>query len=142
MAPIHILLIEDSEGDIVLITEALEESNLTHTVDVARDGLEGIKFLKKEPPYHDKKMPDLILMDLNMPKLNGHDVLDIIKTDDGLKHIPVIMLTTSSATADILKSYKKYSNCYIIKPSQFQDFEKVVTAIEHFWLSVAEIPST
>jgi len=140
MTPIHILHVEDSEGDILLINDAIAERGIAHTLDVVRNGYEGIRFLKKVEEYKDKLRPDLILLDINMPLMNGHELLDFIKSDDNLKDLPVIMLTTSNSRSDILKSYQKYSNSYIIKPDNAEDFNKIVTGIESFWLSVAQLP--
>ncbi len=140
MQPIHILLIEDSLGDVMLIKEAIEDGNIAHTLDIVNDGWEGVQFLERKGIYKDKKLPDLILLDINMPKLNGHDVLDRIKNNDEIKHIPVIMLTTSSAEKDILKAYQKHSNCYIVKPIEYNDFEHIIKSIETFWTSIAKLP--
>lgn len=141
MSPIHILHVEDSEGDILLIREAFNESGISIKLNVATNGYEAMKFLNKEDGHKDAAMPDLILMDINMPIMNGYELLDFIKAHDKLKHIPVIMLTTSAAKKDILKSYQKYASSYIIKPNSSNDFEKVVRDIENFWMNVAELPS-
>ncbi|WP_226389224.1 response regulator [Penaeicola halotolerans] len=141
MKPIHILLVEDNEGDLLLTTEALNEGKITNQISIVRDGSEALRFLKKEAEYNDASLPDLILLDVNLPKLNGHEVLKAIKTDDKLKTIPVIMLTTSSSESDIIKSYENYANCYISKPIEVQDFMDVVTSIENFWVSLVKLPS-
>lgn len=140
MTPIHILHVDDSEGDILLIREAIEEGGIAHTLDVARNGYEALQFLNKVEQYKDKATPDLILLDINMPVMNGHELLECIKTDDKLKHLPVIMLSTSSSPMDILKSYQKYCNCYIIKPDSAGALDKVIRDIGNFWTSVGELP--
>lgn len=142
MIPIHILLVEDSEGDILLTTEALEEGRILNTLSVVRDGDEAIRFLEKSYPYADAKRPDLILLDVNMPKKNGHEVLFFIKHDERFKTIPVIMLTTSSSEKDINDSYLNYANCYIVKPVEIEQFLKVVATIEDFWLHITRLPNS
>lgn len=141
MKPIHILHVEDNEGDIKLIHDAIAEGGIAHTLDVVRDGYQALQFLNKENPYEDKGTPDLILLDINMPNMNGHELLDHIKSDDKFRHLPVIMLTTSSSKSDILKSYQKYSNCFIIKPNSSEDLDKVIADIGRFWNTVAQLPS-
>jgi len=140
MKPIHILHVEDSEGDILLFKDAIEESGIAHTLDIVKNGYEALQFLNKSGIYVEKATPDLILLDINMPVMNGHELLDFIKADERLKHLPVIMLTTSSSRKDIFKSYQKYSNSYIIKPDNAADFDKVIKGIEQFWISLAELP--
>jgi len=140
MKQIHILLVEDNEGDIFLTTEALESWKITNKISVARDGLEAIAFLEKVAPYENIDLPDLILLDINLPKKNGHEVLQFIKGHDTLKRIPVIMLTTSTADADILRSYGNYANCYITKPVEVSDFFQIVTSIEDFWICIVKLP--
>lgn len=137
---IHILLVEDNEGDIVLTTEALEEGKIINSLSVVRDGWEAIQYLEKNEGYEDVQTPDLVLLDINLPKVNGHKVLKHIKNHDKLKHIPVIMLTTSSDTMDINKSYENHSNCYITKPVEINNFLQVISAIENFWISVVQLP--
>ncbi|SMO35923.1 response regulator [Gracilimonas mengyeensis] len=139
---IHILLVEDNEGDIVLTTEALEEGKLNNSISVVRDGWQAIQYLEKEEGYEDVETPDLILLDINLPKINGHKVLKHIKTSGHLKQIPVIMLTTSSDEIDINKSYKNHSNCYITKPIDINDFLDVISTIENFWISIVQFPKT
>ncbi|MEO6253422.1 MAG: response regulator, partial [Ferruginibacter sp.] len=124
MKAIHILLVEDNEGDIMLTTEALEEGKIANKISIVKDGKHAIDFLNKKGDYENETLPDLILLDINLPKKNGHEVLQYIKHDDGLKQIPVIMLTTSSSEKDILESYKNYVNCYITKPVDVNDFIK------------------
>ena len=120
--PVNILLIEDNPGDVRLTQEAFKEGRLSTNLEVVMDGVEAIKFLKKEAPYQDMVTPDLILLDLNLPKRDGREVLQEIKTDKILKRIPVVVLTTSNAEQDILKSYNLHVNCYINKPVDFDKF--------------------
>lgn len=137
--PIHILLVEDNEGDIMLTTEALEEAKILSKLSVIKDGKEAIEFAGKVGKYGNADVPDLILLDINLPKKNGHEVLTFIKKSDHLKHIPVIMLTTSSAEKDIDMAYKHYANCYIIKPVNVIDFVSVIATIENFWISIVKL---
>ncbi len=140
MRPLHILHVEDSEGDILLLRDAIKDSGIVSTLDVVKNGVEALQFLHKEDKYKLAETPDLILMDINMPLMNGHEVLDNIKKDDKLKHIPIVMLTTSTAKSDILKSYQKYASSYIVKPNDSEDFDNVIKDIQNFWLNVAELP--
>jgi CheY-like chemotaxis protein len=140
MQQIHILLVDDNEGDILLTREALEDARIINKISIANDGVEAISFLKKDPPYRDTEMPDIILLDINLPKMDGTEVLSIIKNDPELKRIPVIMLTTSSAEKDILASYDNYANCYITKPVDLERFMDVVRTIEDFWISIVKLP--
>ena len=140
MKEIQILLVEDNEGDILLTMEAFKEMKVKNTVAVVKDGVEAIEFLKKRSQSND--LPDLILLDINMPKLNGIEVLDFIKKDEKFRRIPVVMLTTSSSQADILACYDKLANCYITKPLDFGKFMDVVEAIESFWFTTAQLPKT
>lgn len=141
MNPIHILLVEDNEGDIVLTTEALEEGKITNSISVVRDGWEAIQYLDKNEGYTNAQEPDLILLDINLPKVNGHEVLKHIKGSDQLKHIPVVMLTTSSDAVDIQKSYDNYVNCYITKPVDVDSFIGAISTVEDFWISIVQLPS-
>lgn len=141
MEPIKILLIEDCEGDVRLVQEALKEGKLHNRLFVARDGVEGLDFLLKRGKYRDAVRPDLVLLDLNMPKKDGREVLAEIKQHENLKRIPVIILTTSSSEADILKTYNLHANCYIVKPLDLDEFIRVVRSIESFWLSIVKLPS-
>jgi len=141
MKSIHILLVEDNEGDILLTTEALQEGRIANTISVVRDGWESILFLEKKEKYINAETPDLILLDVNLPKMNGHEVVKHIKSSDSLRHIPVIMLTTSSSPADIFTSYQNHVNCFITKPVDLHDFLKVVSSIETFFLSIVKLPS-
>jgi len=140
MKPIHILLIEDNEGDILLTTEALAEGKIINEVSVARDGEEAIEFLNKSGQFANVTVPDLILLDVNLPKKNGHEVLEYIKSTDHLKHIPVIILTTSSSHKDILNAYRNFANAYITKPVDIDDFIKVLTTVEDFWIGIVQLP--
>lgn len=138
--PIHILLVEDNDGDILLIEEAFEEAKLLNTVSIVKDGEKAIHFLKKQGDYSEAATPDLILLDVNLPRKNGHEVLEFVKTDDQLKQIPVIMLTTSSSEKDVLKSYKNHANCYITKPVDVDQFLKAITKIKNFWINLVKLP--
>ncbi|HAC14884.1 MAG TPA: response regulator [Bacteroidetes bacterium] len=137
---IHILLVEDNEGDIVLITDAFEEAKIINNISVVRDGQQALDFLNKKGSYSDVKEPNLVILDVNLPKKNGHEVLKEIKSSKKLCHIPVIMLTTSSSPSDITTSYKNHVNCYITKPVDVDDFIKVVLSIESFWISIVQLP--
>lgn len=141
MRLIHILLVEDNEGDILLTREAFEDAKILVKLSVVKDGKEAIDFLSKQSKYKDAELPELILLDVNLPKKNGHEVLKYIKGTDVLKQIPVIMLTTSSSQTDIDLSYKNYVNCYITKPVEANDFLRVVTSIEDFWVSIVTLPN-
>lgn len=140
MEAISILLVEDNEGDVVLTLEALQESILANDIKVVRDGLDAIHFLNKEGVYANETTPDLILLDINLPKVDGKEVLAYIKGNEHLKAIPVIMLTTSTSEKDILDAYKGYANCYIAKPVDLNKFMQVVQSIESFWVTVAQLP--
>ena len=140
MQPIHILLVEDNEGDILLIEEAFEGAKLVNNFTVLKNGEKAIKFLKKEGEFSDAGVPDLVILDVNLPRVNGHEVLKFIKTNDRLKHIPVIMLTTSSSDKDIELSYDNHVNCYITKPVDVNDFLSAVTSIENFWFHLVKLP--
>ena len=140
MKSIHILLVEDNEGDIMLTTEALEEGRIANKISVVKDGKHAINFLNKKGDYENASLPDMILLDINLPKKNGHEVLQYIKGNDDLKQLPVIMLTTSSSEKDILESYKNYVNCYITKPVDVNDFIKAVAIIKDFWINIVKLP--
>lgn len=138
MKSIHILLIEDNEGDILLTTEAFQESRIVNTISVIKDGKDAITFF--EPTAEPRNIPDLVLLDINLPKRSGHEVLMHIKTTERYKHIPVIMLTTSSSEKDILQSYNNYANCFITKPVEVADFMDAIDRIEDFWINIVTIP--
>lgn len=135
-------MVDDNEGDVLLTREALEEAKIVNRISVTYDGMEAIRFLKKVPPFTGCETPDLILLDINLPKMDGKEVLGIIKSDPDLKRIPVIMLTTSSSEKDILASYDNYANCYITKPVDLERFMEVVRTIEDFWISIVKLPKS
>ena len=138
MKGINILLIEDNEGDIMLTTEAFEESKIVNSITAIRDGEKAINYFKTLTNKED--IPHLVLLDVNLPKINGHEVLAYIKNNERFKSIPVIMLTTSSSEKDVLKSYKNHVNCYITKPIDLSDFMQAITKIEDFWINIVSIP--
>lgn len=138
--PIHILLVEDNPGDMRLTVEALKEGKVRNEMSWAKDGVEALDFLFRRGAFADVDAPDLILLDLNLPKRNGREVLEEIKNDPKLKSIPVVVLTTSRAEEDILRSYELHANCYIIKPVDLDKFMAVIKAIDHFWLSIVTRP--
>lgn len=139
--PAEILLVEDNAGDVRLTKEALRDGRVLTNLNVVGDGEEALAFLRMEGRYADVKRPDLILLDLNLPKKNGKEVLADLKNDPSLKRIPVIILTTSRADEDILKTYDLHVNCYITKPVDFAQFTRVVRVIEDFWLTVVKLPN-
>ena len=139
--PVEILLVEDNPGDVRLTQEALKESKVTNNLSVAEDGVEALAFLKREGQYADAPRPDLLLLDLNLPKKDGRELLEEIKADENLKRIPVVVLTTSKAEEDILRMYDQHANCYITKPIDFDQFIDVVKSIEDFWLTIVKLPS-
>jgi len=138
--PIEIMLVEDNPGDVRLIVEALKENKLRNSLDVVEDGVEALAFLRREGKYADAPRPDLILLDLNLPKKDGREVLAEIKADENLRRIPVVILTTSKAEEDILKAYDLNANCYITKPIGLDQFVKVVKSIKEFWLTIVKLP--
>ena len=140
MEIIHILLVEDNEGDVILTSEAFESAKLQSVLSVVRDGESAMDFLLKRHRYLDVKDPDLILLDLNLPRRNGYEVLQFLKADTNLKHIPVIVLSTSSSMNDVNKCYENYANCYITKPMDIENFFSIVSKIENFWLSTVTLP--
>ncbi len=137
---IEILLVEDNPGDVRLTKEALKGSKVNNTMHVAEDGVEAMTYLRREGEYKDAPRPDLILLDLNLPRMDGREVLDKIKTDDKLKTIPVVILTTSEDDEDILRAYNLHANCYIKKPVNLDQFIKIVNSIEDFWFSIVKLP--
>ena len=139
--PIEILLVEDSPSDADLTEEALSDGKVLNNLHWVADGVEALAFLQKQGKYADAPRPDLILLDLNLPKKDGRDVLAHIKADSSLKLIPVVVLTTSAAERDILKTYELHANCYITKPIDLEQFICVVRLIEVFWLAVVKLPS-
>jgi two-component system, chemotaxis family, response regulator Rcp1 len=139
--PIEILLVEDNPGDVRLTQEVLREGQIRNHLNVVEDGEKAIAFLNRAKPYDQAPHPNLILLDLNLPRRNGLEVLKIIKTNEDLKHIPVVVFTTSQAEEDIMSAYNHYANCYITKPIDLEQFIKSVKYIEDFWLSMAQLPS-
>src|ERR1700722_8878169 len=139
-APIEILLVEDSPGDVRLTREAFKDAKVHINLHVAADGAKAMAFLTREGEYATVPRPDLILLDLNLPKKDGREVLEEIKEDPTLKTIPVVILTTSSSEADVLRSYQLHANCYITKPVGLEGFLTVVKSIDNFWLSVVRLP--
>ena len=138
--PIEILLVEDNPGDATLTTETFEHGSLRNNLNVVEDGVEAMAFLRREDTYADAPRPDLILLDLNLPKKDGRQVLQEIKDDENLKTIPVVVLTTSAAEEDIHRSYGLHANCYIRKPIDLRQFVTAVEGIEQFWFSIVTLP--
>lgn len=138
--PIRVLLVEDNPGDIRLTQEAFRENKMLNSLSVVKDGVEAMEFLLQEGKYEAALRPDLILLDLNLPRKDGREVLAEIKSDSSLKLIPVVILTTSDADEDILKSYELHANCYIKKPVDLEQFINVVRSIEDFWVAVVKLP--
>jgi CheY-like chemotaxis protein len=138
--PIEVLLVEDSPGDVRLTREAFKDAKVHISLHVAPDGAEAMDFLNREGKYSNAPRPDLILLDLNLPKKDGREVLEEIKESPALKSIPVVILTTSASDADILRSYRLHANCYITKPVDLDGFLEVVKSIDSFWLSVVKLP--
>ncbi len=137
---VDILLVEDNPGDARLAQEALKESKVRNNMYVVEDGVEAMAFLRRLGKYADAPRPDLIFLDLNLPRKSGREVLEEIKTDESLKLIPVVVLTVSRADEDILRSYQHHANCYITKPLDFNQFVEVIKTIEGFWLSIVKLP--
>lgn len=140
LKPVDILLVEDSPEDVELTREALKEGKFVNTLHVVKDGVEAIDYLRQRGKYASAGRPDLILLDLNLPKKNGKEVLAEIKEDEDLKTIPVAILTTSESEEDIMKTYKLHANCYITKPVDLNQFIKVVKSVEDFWFSIVKLP--
>ena len=140
LKPVEILLVEDNPGDVKLTIEALRDGKVHNHLSVAQDGVEALAFLHREGKYATAPSPDLILLDLNLPKVDGREVLAEVKADDSLKHIPVVILTTSQADQDILRSYDLHANCYVTKPVDLDQFIAVVQSIETFWFSIVKLP--
>ena len=137
---IEILLVEDNEPDVLLTLEAFEEASVPNRLHVARDGVEALQFLRREGPHKDAPRPDVILMDINMPRKNGLEVLDELKADPGLACIPVVMLTTSQAEDDVRSSYQRHASGYVVKPVGFENFLSAMKAFESFWLTFVRFP--
>ncbi|MBN1312242.1 MAG: response regulator [Anaerolineae bacterium] len=140
MEPVSILLVEDNPGDVRLTTEALKEAHVHNNLYVVEDGVKAMAYLRREDDFADALRPDVILLDLNLPKKDGRQVLAEIKEDEELRRIPVVVLTTSEAEQDILMTYDLHANCYISKPVDLDQFIRVVQAIEDFWLCVVKLP--
>jgi CheY-like chemotaxis protein len=140
MKPVEILLVEDNPGDVRLTKEALKEAKVINNLTVLKDGVEALAFLRQQGPYGAAVIPHLILLDLNLPKKDGREVLAEIKADEKLKRIPVVVLTTSQDEQDVFKSYNLHANCYVTKPVDLEQFMTVVKSIEDFWLGIVMLP--
>lgn len=138
--PIEVLLVEDNPADVRLTREALYEVRISNTLNVVTTGEDALDYLFQRNAHTDKERPDLILLDLNLPRLSGHEVLETIKEDKSLKRIPVVILTSSDAERDVIKSYDHYANCYIQKPVDMDGFITIVTRLEGFWFSIVKLP--
>lgn len=139
--PVEILLVEDNPGDVRLMVEALKDGKVYNRLSTVRDGVEALAFLQQEGEYADAPQPDLILLDLNLPNKDGHETLREIKSHEELARIPVVVLTSSDATTDIVKTYDRHASCYIVKPVDLEQFMRIVQSIEDFWLTVVRLPS-
>ena len=140
--PFHILLVEDSPSDVDLTIEAMREATVANEMDVVADGVDAMAFLRKEGPYAGVARPDLVLLDLNLPRKGGTEVIAEVRSDPCLRRIPIAVLTTSKAEADVMRSYDLGANCYISKPVGLEQFLEVIRAIEGFWLTTARLPSS
>lgn len=138
--PVEILLVEDNPGDVLLAKEALKEAKVYNNLHVASDGEQALKYLQRQGQHEDAPRPDLIILDLNLPRRSGREVLEVIKNDAALRRIPVVVLTTSMAEDDVLRAYDLNANCYITKPIDLEELVKVVRAIDNFWLSIVKLP--
>ncbi|MEI7771271.1 MAG: response regulator [Chloroflexales bacterium] len=138
---IEILLVEDSPTDVLITKDALAEARMLNTISVVDDGVEALAFLRKQAPYADARRPDLILLDLNLPRKSGREVLAEIKVDPALKYIPVVVLTTSQAEEDVWMAYELHANSYVVKPLDLAAFVQTVQSIRHYWLSVVTLPA-
>ena len=138
--PIEVLLVEDDPGDVLMTQEAFEEHKVRNRLNVVSDGVDALAYLRKEDPYQKAARPDLILLDLNLPRRDGREVLAEIKNDSSLRQIPVVVLTTSQADEDVLRSYQLHANAYVTKPVDFERFVKVVKQIDEFFISVVRLP--
>jgi chemotaxis family two-component system response regulator Rcp1 len=137
---IDILMVEDDPGDVRLTREALKGSKVLHSLNVVEDGVAALDYLRKAPPYQDAVRPDIVLLDLNLPRKDGREVLAAMKQDPVLRTIPVVILTTSQAEEDVLRAYNLNANCYVTKPVDFDQFMRIVRTIEDFWLTVVTLP--
>jgi len=138
---IEILLVEDNPGDVLLTKEAMKDAKVSNSLHVVGNGLEALEFLRREGRFQEAPTPDLVLLDLNLPRKNGREVLQEMKSEEGLRSIPVVVLTTSEAHRDIIESYNLQANCYITKPVDFEQFRKVVASIEQFWFTLVKLPT-
>ncbi len=139
--PLEILLVEDAPGDVRLASEALKQFPVENHVHVAKDGEEALGFLRRKPGFENAPKPDLVLLDLNLPRVNGHEVLQEVKKDSHLRHIPVVVLTGSRNEEDIFKAYDAHANCYVTKPPDLQEYFSVMESIGEFWFNFAQLPS-
>lgn len=139
--PIEILLVEDNPGDIILTKKAFEKAKIANIIHIAKDGEVALKMLLQENQYANTPLPDLVFLDLNIPKKDGHEVLEVIKTNDTLKHIPVIILSSSNAESDINATYNHHANCYVTKPLDINQFQEFVQSIDHFWFNIVSLPN-
>ena len=137
---IEVLLVEDDPGDVVLIQEAFEDNKVRNRLHCVSDGVDALRFLRRQDEFADAPRPDLILLDLNLPRMDGREVLALIKADERLRTIPTVILTTSESEVDIVKSYQLQANCYLSKPVQLDAFESLVTSIKDFWLTKVKLP--
>ncbi|SRR5258706_1720800 len=140
LRPIEILMVEDNPGDVRLTREALKGGKVWNEIHVVTDGAAALDFLRGKPPYESAPRPDLVLLDLNLPKKDGREVLASMKADPLLKMIPVVILTTSQAEEDVVRAYNLHCNCYVTKPVDFEQFTRIVQAIEQFWLTIVTLP--
>lgn len=140
MMSVEILLVEDNLGDIRLTQVALKDSKIANTLNVVKDGVDALAYLRREGPFANAVRPDIILLDLNLPRKDGREVLEEIKADESLRRIPVVVLTTSSADEDIVRSYNLHANCFITKPVDLNSFVTIVKSIEHFWFQIVKLP--
>ena len=137
---IDILLVDDNPGDVLLTTEAFAGAQFSSRIHSVEDGQEALTFLNREGRFQDAPVPDLILLDLNMPRMSGHEVLDVLKRNERFRRIPVVVLTSSNAEADVLRSYDSHANCYICKPTHYEHYFEVVRSVEGFWLNTVLLP--
>lgn len=138
--PAQVLLVEDNYGDVLLTQRAFQQARISNELNVVKNGEDAIAFLKKEGRYENAPMPDIILLDLNLPKIHGHDVLHFIKQNEDIKHIPVIILSSSKAEQDVVKGYSLHANGYVVKPVNLEKFKEVVLSLEKFWFTLVVMP--
>jgi len=140
LAPIEILLVEDNPDDVELTTRSFKKARMQNRVSVAGDGVEALAFLRREGKYAGAPRPDIILLDLNLPRMSGQELLETVKRDPALKDIPVIILTTSKSEEDIMKTYREQANCFISKPVLMEDFDRVIRTLQDFWFVIVKLP--